>query len=57
MTAEEIIKAGLYDAAVQLMDDDIREAVHRDIAPCSDLEFLTEYIKRPAEKYGTPFTV
>lgn len=57
MTAEEIIKAGLYDAAVQLMDDDIREAVHRDIAPCSDLEFLTEYIKRHAEKYGIPFTV
>ena len=29
MTALEIINNGLYDAAVALMDDEIREEVHR----------------------------
>ena len=29
MTAQEIIKAGNYDAAVALMDDELREEVHQ----------------------------
>ena len=57
MTAQEIIDKGMYQAAVMLMDDDIREEVHRDIAPCSDLEFLEEYMKRHEEKYGIEFIV
>lgn len=55
--AEEIIDNGYYDSAVELMDDDIREELHREIAPCSDLEFLTEYVKRHYAKYGEYFTV
>ena len=35
-----------FDAAVNLMDDDIRESVHRDLAPCTDQEFFDEYCKR-----------
>lgn len=36
----DIDKVALY------MDDDIREAVHADLAPCSDIAFLLEYAKR-----------
>ena len=45
-----------YDAAVELMDDDIREAIHAEMAPCSDIEFMREYEKRHLEKYGEEFT-
>lgn len=41
-----------YDTAVLLMDDDLREDIHRDLAPCTDQEFLNEYAKRHAEKFG-----
>ena len=44
-----------YDAAVALMDDDIREAIHSELAPCSEIEFLKEYEKRHLEKHGTAF--
>ena len=57
MTAQEIIEKGLYDASVQLMDDDIREEIHREIAPCTDLEFLEAYIERHREKFGEDFTI
>lgn len=57
MTAKEIVENNLYDAAVQLMDDEIREAVHSDIAPCTEEEFLIEYMKRHEEKYGIGFIV
>ena len=57
MTAKEIIEAGDYEAAVSLMDDEIREEVHADLAPCSEEEFLAEYMKRHYEKYGEEFTV
>lgn len=33
-------------AYAQTMDDDIREAIHNDLAPCTDAEFITEYIDR-----------
>lgn len=41
-----------YDAAVELMDDEIREDVAADLAPCTEQEFFAEYSKRHAEKYG-----
>lgn len=41
-----------FDAAVQLMDDDIRESLHGDMSPCSEQEFFTAYEKAHAEKYG-----
>jgi hypothetical protein len=46
-----------YPAAVSLMDDEIREAVHDDLAPCSDARFLWEYCKRHQEKYGESFSI
>ena len=45
------------DAAVMLMDDEIREAVSFDIAPCTEQEFVDEYCKRHFEKYGEDFVV
>ena len=41
-----------FDAAVQMMDDDIREELHADLAPCSDQEFFSAYEKAHAEKFG-----
>ena len=45
------------DAAVMLMDDEIREAIHSDIASCTEQEFVDEYCKRHFEKYGEDFIV
>lgn len=44
-----------YDYAVELMDDDLREELHRKLAPCSDQEFFTAYEEAHKEKYGTNF--
>ena len=44
---EEIINR--WNAIADLMDDDIREAVHCDLAPCDELAFLAEYLKRASE--------
>lgn len=41
-----------YEAAVILMDDDLREEIHRDLAPCSAQEFFSEYERRHFEKFG-----
>ena len=40
------ISHNLMDAIAVYMDDDIREAVHFDFAPCSPEKFLAEYIRR-----------
>lgn len=41
----EIQERGLWDAIVEMMDDDIRERVHNRLAPCSEVEFLEAYLK------------
>lgn len=40
------IDSKTWNAIVSYMDDDIREDVHLDMAPCSNEEFLKEYLKR-----------
>ena len=45
------------DAAVMLMDDEISEAIHFDIEPCTEQEFVDEYCRRHFEKYGEDFVV
>ena len=42
----EIMERNLWDTVVNLMDDDTREAVAYDMAPCSEEEFLSAYLKR-----------
>lgn len=46
-----------YEEAVALMDDEIREEVHADLAPCTEQEFFDEYCKRHLEKYGIEFVI
>lgn len=41
-----------FNAAVSLMDDEIREAIHADLAPCTEQEFFTAYEKAYTDKYG-----
>ena len=41
-----------YEAAVMLMDEEIRESLSFEIAPCTDQEFFNAYEKAHAEKYS-----
>jgi hypothetical protein len=40
-----------FDATVVLMDDDIREQLHNDLAPCTEQEFFDAYAKAHEEKF------
>lgn len=44
-----------WDALVNLMDDDLREQVHREIAPCTNAEFLKRYAELHKQKYNEDF--
>lgn len=41
-----------YDVAVNMMDDDLREELHFELAPCTDQEFFEAYAKAHQEKFG-----
>lgn len=41
-----------FAVAETMMDDEVREAVHMDLAPCTEKEFFDEYAKRHEEKFG-----
>ena len=44
-----------FDAAVMLMDDETREEVHAELAPCSAQEFFDAYCKHHLRKTGEVF--
>lgn len=46
-----------YEAAVNLMDDDIREAIHAAMAPCTEQEFLNAYAAAHEAKFDEEFIV
>lgn len=46
-----------YKQAVELMDDEIREEMHRERDWETEEEFLREYERRHLEKYGTEFQI
>ena len=46
VTPAEAIYAMPWDVIVDMMDDDIREAVHSEIAPFTEAEFLEAYLER-----------
>jgi len=48
---------GDMDATTNLMDDELREDVHADMAPCVWSEFCSEYCARHLAKYGEDFEV
>jgi hypothetical protein len=41
-----------YMAATELMDDDIRERLHRQLSPCTPQEFFTAYEAVHEAAYG-----
>ena len=44
-----------YNVAVTFMDDDIREALHEQLSPCTDQEFFTAYEQAHEQKHGEPW--
>lgn len=46
-----------FEAAVNLMDNEIREELHREMAPCTEQEFYDAYCKRHEETYNEEFVV
>lgn len=41
-----------WDSAVNLMDDDLREELNGELAPCTEQEFFSAYEKAHAERFG-----
>lgn len=44
-----------FDVVKCFMDDDIREELHRNLAPCTNQEFFDAYAKAHEEKFGVPW--
>ena len=42
---DEINARNLWEVVVQMMDDETREPVHGELAPCTDAEFLARYLE------------
>ena len=42
---EEVLQVIEWDVVVNYMDDDIRERVHDELAPCTEEEFLNRYLE------------
>lgn len=53
---EELLELGM-DVLMNHMDDDLREQVHRELAPCSNKEFLIRYMELHREKFDEEFDV
>lgn len=55
------MKVKIYNDEVEyiilalLMDDEIREKVHNEIAPCTRQELIDRYIEEHEKKYGKKF--
>lgn len=53
MTADEAMPTiddrDLWDAVVEVMDTETREAVHSELAPCTNLAFLRRYLELAPE--------
>ncbi len=41
-----------YEVAVQHMDDELREELHMDLAPCTEQEFFTAYAAAHLAQFG-----
>lgn len=46
-----------FNACVQLMDDEIREELHKKIGGCTEQEFLDAYCEEHEKKYEKEFEV
>lgn len=41
-----------FDNAVTYMDDDIREELHEELAPCAEQDFFDKYCEAHEAKFG-----
>jgi hypothetical protein len=57
MTADEMLEIFSWEVIIHYMDDELREQVHNELAPCGDVEFLARYMELHWVKYGTEFDV
>lgn len=46
-----------FDAAVNMMDDEIREELHNKLAPCTDQEFMDAYAEAHEAKFNERFEI
>ena len=46
-----------FDVVVNMMDDEIREELHNELAPCTDQEFADAYGEAHEAKYGEQFEI
>lgn len=46
-----------FDACVSVMDDEIRETLHGEMAPCEEQAFLDKYCEMHFCKYGENFEI
>ena len=46
-----------FQAAVELMDEDIRDRLYIIMGPCAEQDFLDAYAKAHADKYNEEFVV
>ena len=53
---KELLKLGM-DILMQHMDDQLRERVHMELAPCTDEEFLVRYMELHREKFDEEFDI
>lgn len=44
-TVDSKVLAAKWEALSGMMDDDIRERVHGELAPCTNVEFLARYLE------------
>lgn len=46
-----------FETAVHYMDDEIREALHEELAPCTEQEFFDAYCVKHETKFGKEFII
>jgi len=46
-----------FDAAIELMDDDLNERLHNALSPCSEQEFMDAYVVAHRQKFSEDFMV
>lgn len=46
-----------FEAAVEYMDNDLREKLHIDLVPCTEQEFFTAYCKAHKEHFKEAFVL
>jgi len=44
-----------FEAAVEYMDNSLRENLHMDMVPCTEQEFFTAYCKAHRERFNEAF--